>query len=167
VGRFFHRFPDVGLKIAKKVDRIHAFAAKPEDANKFFDILGEIYEYDLSELLPGTLPSNVFSREHPVLLKYPELIVNFDETGNKQVEKLSRILSAGKEQPVKVTSTDGVNLTMGNFIGGDGNFYFFGFISSIIMFISFKICYDRNSLAANISLWWKTVDECPNLRASR
>jgi hypothetical protein len=44
---FFHRFPDVSFKIAKKVDRIHAFAAKPDDANAFYDILEGLYEYEM------------------------------------------------------------------------------------------------------------------------
>jgi hypothetical protein len=36
----------VRLKIAKKIDRIHAFAANPNDVVEFFDILAEIYRFD-------------------------------------------------------------------------------------------------------------------------
>ncbi len=53
---FFLKHPGIRLKIAKKIDRLHAFAANPNDIVEFFDILKEIYEYSflrLSALLPS------------------------------------------------------------------------------------------------------------------
>ncbi len=45
---FLLKHDEVRLKIAKKIDRIHAFAANPNDVKEFFKILEELFEYFVS-----------------------------------------------------------------------------------------------------------------------
>ncbi len=84
--------PEVRLKIAKKIDRLHAFAANPYDVVEFFDILKEIYEYipllfilSLSPTLSrSSLFRNLLIRYH--LIFYSQNLSDFSEVYRTSLE---------------------------------------------------------------------------------
>lgn len=119
---FLLKHDEVKLKIAKKIDRLHAFAANPTEMVEFFEILAEIFTYLSARFLlhsPSLIDSHVLNlfRAYPILQKYPQLIWNMDETSTNQNQRLVRAFGGkGQAQPLKLDANSVPNLSMVPFI---------------------------------------------------